>query len=173
MNLLITCARYLESETEEEIRHILNEIGDPEPIIIITNMSGILTVKTVVNPTAVVERFKEKMSDEPWSIRYCLRVIPIQKVTRTEITSIEEEVKKMIQLMVDNESYRITIEKRNSDISSQELITRIARNIKNRVSLEHPDKILLIEILENITGISIIKTSEILSVEKFKRDSSE
>ena len=28
--------------------------------------------------------------DEPWSIRYCLRIIPIQKVVETEIQEIEK-----------------------------------------------------------------------------------
>jgi tRNA acetyltransferase TAN1 len=52
----------------------------------------------------------------------------------------------------EGESYRISIEKRNSDISSQEVITKIANKIKNKVSLENPDKIIQIEILGGITG---------------------
>jgi tRNA acetyltransferase TAN1 len=65
------------------------------------------------------------------------------------------------------------LEKRNSDISSQELITKIAKNIKNKVSLENPDKIIQIEILGGITGMSILKKSDILSVEKTKRSMSD
>ena len=71
------------------------------------------------------------------------------------------------------ETYRISIEKRNSDLSSKEIITKIADKIKNNVSLEFPDKVVLIEILGNRTGISILKKSDILSVEKTKRSISE
>ena len=65
------------------------------------------------------------------------------------------------------------LKKRNSDLSSKEIITKIANNIKNKVSLEFPDRILLIEILGNKTGVSILKKSDILSTEKTKRSMSE
>ena len=173
MNLIITCARHLEPETEQEIRNILEEMGDLEPIITITNMSGILTARTTLEPVEVVRRIREKIMDEPWSIRYCLRIIPIQKIVGTDIDIIEKEISGMVDLISEGESYRISIEKRNSDILSQDLISRIAKNIKNRVSLEFPDKIVLIEILGNKTGLAVVRRSDILSVEKTKRTMSE
>lgn len=152
---------------------ILEKLGDSEPTIIITNMSGILTAETKLDPIEVVKKIKEMLLDEPWCIRYCLRIIPIQKITETKIESIEEGVTDLIKLISNGESYRISIEKRNSNISSQELISRIAKKIENKVSLEFPDKIILIEILGNKTGIAIVKKEDILSVEKTKRSISE
>ena len=81
MNLIITCARHLETETRQELIGILEKIGDSEPTITITNMSGILTAETKLDPIEVVKKIKEMLLDEPWCIRYCLRVIPIQKIT--------------------------------------------------------------------------------------------
>jgi len=173
LNLIITCARHLESETKQELSSILERIGDSEPSISITNMSGILTAETKLEPIQVVNKIKEMLLDEPWSIRYCLRIIPIQKITETDIESIENGVSDLINLISENESYRISIEKRNSNISSQEIISRIAKKIKNKVSLEFPDKVVLIEILGNKTGIAIVKKTDILSIEKTKRSLSE
>lgn len=173
MNLIITCARHLETETKQELIGILDKIGDSKPGIIITDMSGILTVETVLDPINIVKKIKEMLLDEPWCVRYCLRVIPIQKITKTQIEEIEKGVLELIKFISDEESYRISIEKRNSNISSQDLISRIASKIKNKVSLEFPEKIILIEILGNITGISVVKTTDILSVEKIKRSNSE
>ena len=152
---------------------ILEKLGDSEPTIIITNMSGILTAETKLDPIEVVKKIKEMLLDEPWCIRYCLRIIPIQKIIETKIESIEEGVTDLIKLISNGESYRISIEKRNSNISSQELISRVAKKIENKVSLEFPDKIILIEILGNKTGIAIVKKEDILSVEKTKRSISE
>jgi len=173
LNLIITCARHLEHDAEEELENILEEMGDSEYTITITKMSGILTAKTSLEPTEVIRKVKEKLLDEPWSIRYCLRIIPVQKVTDTNIDEIEKEIVSIKNLILENESYRISIEKRNSDISGQEIISRVAKNIKNKVSLEYPDKIVLIEILGNKTGLGIVKKSDILSVEKTKRSLSE
>jgi tRNA acetyltransferase TAN1 len=171
--LIITCARHLEEETEEEIIDILDELGDSDVKTSISNMSGILTAETSLDPLEVVKKMKEMLLDEPWSIRYCLRVIPIQKFIETNVKGIEEAVSSMSNQIQDTDTYRISIEKRNSDISSKEIITKIADQIKNKVSLEFPDKTILIEILGNVTGISILKKSDILSLEKTKRSMSE
>ena len=173
MNLIITCARHLEQETKEELLNILEEFGDPDANIVISDMSGIMTASTKLEPIEVVRRIKEMILDEPWSIRYCLRIIPIQKVIETTIENIEKTIENMNEQIKSGETYRISIEKRNSDLSSKEIITKIADKIKNNVSLEFPDKVVLIEILGNNTGISILKKSDILSVEKTKRSISE
>ena len=173
MNLIITCARHLEEETEDEIIDILEELGDSDVKISISSMSGILTAETTLDPIEVVRKMKEILLDEPWSIRYCLRVIPIQKFIETNVEEIEKTISSMLNQIQDTDTYRISIEKRNSNISSKEIITKIADKIKNKVSLEFADKIILIEILGNKTGISILKKSDILSIEKTKRSISE
>ncbi len=173
MNLIITCARHLEPETEEELRSILEEYGDSDVKISITKMSGILTAETKLEPIQVIKKIKEMLLDEPWSIRYCLRIIPIQKMIETRIEGIEKTVKELSNQISEEETYRILIEKRNSDLSSKEIISKIANKLKNKVSLEYPDKVILIEILGSKTGISILKKSDILSIEKTKRSISE
>ena len=173
MNLIITCARHLEEDTEEELRDILDELGDSEIEVSISDMSGILTAQTKLDPIEVVKKMKEILLDQPWSIRYCLRIIPIQKVIETKIEVIEMAISNISNQILDGETYRILIEKRNSDISSKEIITKIAHEIKNKVSLDFPDKIILIEILGGMTGISILKEVDILSIEKTKRSMSE
>ena len=173
MNLIVTCARHFEPEAEEELVDILEELGDSDVKVSITNMSGILTAETKIDPVEVTRKIRKMLLDEPWSVRYCLRIIPIQKVVETKIESIEKGVEDLHKQILDNETYRISIEKRNSDISSQEIITKIANKIKNKVSLDFPDKVILIEILGNLAGISILKKSDILSTEKTKRSISE
>ncbi|KFM19659.1 THUMP domain-containing protein [Marine Group I thaumarchaeote SCGC AAA799-P11] len=173
MNLIITCARHLEPETEEELRGFLDEFGDSDPKVTITSMSGILTAETKLDPVEVVRKIKEMLLDEPWSVRYCLRIIPIQRTVETKIEEIEKIVEELSDNISKEEKYRISIEKRNSDMSSQDIITKIAKKIKNQVSLEFPDKVVLIEIIGNKTGISVLKKSDILSTEKTKRSISE
>ena len=173
MNLIVTCARHLENETKEELKDILSEFGDPDPEITITKMSGILTCHINLEPIETVRKLRDILLDEPWSIRYCLRVIPIEETVTTDISEIEAKIKTMADKVLPGETYRISIEKRNSDISGQEIISAIAKKFQNKVSLEFPDKVVLIEILENITGISILKKSDVLSLEKTKRSMSE
>ena len=169
MNLIITCARNLESETKNEIRKILDELGDQEPEILNVGMRGILMVNTIIEPSKIIDWVKNKIIEEPWLIRYCLRIIPIQMITETEIDKIKQNVIKLKDTIQKNDSYRITIEKRNTSISSNEIITEVAEIFPNKVSLNQPDWIILIEIIGNETGISILKNDELFSLDKAKR----
>ena len=171
MNLIITCARNLESETKNEIRKMLDELGDQEPEIVNVGMRGILMVNTIIEPLKIIGWIKNKVIDEPWLIRYCLRIIPIQRMIDTDIDKIKQNVTKLSNVIQKNNSYRITIEKRNTNVSSNEIITEIAKIFPNKVSLNQPDWIVLIEILGNKTGISILKENEIFSLDKAKRAS--
>ena len=171
MNLLVTCARNLETETKNEIGKILDEIGDQESEVLNVGMRGILMVNTSIEPSKIIDWVKDKVVEEPWLIRYCLRMIPIQSVTETDMSKITKDVIKLKDVIQQNDSYRITIEKRNTDMSSTEIITEIAKIFPNKVSLNQPDWIVLIEILGDKTGISILKENEIFSLDKAKRAS--
>ena len=169
MNLIITCARNLESDTKNEIKKIVDELGDQKPEILNVGMRGILMVNTIIEPSKIIDWVKNKIIEEPWLIRYCLRIIPIQRITDTEIDKIKQNVIKLKDAIQKNDSYRITIEKRNTSISSNEIITEVAKIFPNKVSLKQPDWIILIEILGNRTGISILKEDELFSLDKSKR----
>ena len=171
MNLLVTCARNLETETKSEIVKIFEGVGDQEPEILNVGMRGILMVNTNIEPSKIIDCIRDKITEEPWLIRYCLRIIPIQSITETEMSTITKNVIELKDIIQQNDSYRITIEKRNTDMSSTEIITEIAKILPNKVSLNQPDWIILIEILGDKTGISILKENEIFSLDKAKRAS--
>jgi len=169
LNLIITCARNLESETKNEIKKILDDLGDQEPKILNVGMRGILMVDTIIEPSKIIDWIRTKIVEEPWLIRYCLRIIPIQSITETNIDKIKQNVIKLKDSIQKNDSYRITVEKRNTSISTNEIITEVAKIFPDKVSLNKPDLIVLIEILGDKTGISILKDSELFSLDKSKR----
>ena len=163
----------MEPEAKKETRRILKQAGDTEPDIFITKMSGILIARTGLDPFEAIKKIREMLLEEPWSIRYCHRLIPIQVITETRIKDVEEGVEHISEKILEKDTYKISVKKRDADISSQEWISRIAEKIPNKVSLDNPDKVILVEVLGKETGIAIIQKDDILSVEKTKRDMSE
>ena len=170
MNLIVTCPRNLEPEAESEIKKILNELDDQEPEIFQTDMRGILMVNTILEPLKIIDWVKNKINDEPWFFRYCLRIIPVQKTTDTDIDKIKQNVMNLKSIIQENDSYRITVEKRNSNMPSSQIINQIAEIIPNKVSLDEPDWVILVEIFGEKTCISILKNDSIFSLEKSKRN---
>ena len=173
MNLIITSSRHLKPEAAEEMSEILEEFGDSNATIEISELSGILTATTSLDPFLVVKKIQEKILDEPWMIRYCLRVIPLHDAVYTKNKDIVNSVLNHINIIQPQDTYRITVEKRHSDISTSEIISEIADKIQNKVSLEKFDWMILIEILGKRTGIAILKEDNVLSTQKVKRSLSE
>ncbi|NIP61454.1 MAG: RNA methyltransferase [Nitrosopumilaceae archaeon] len=169
MNLIITCARHLEEEADSEVIKILEKIGDQEPKSTITKMPGIILVDTSIDPFVVTRKIKEIIEEEPWQIRYIMRVIPIERFIETKNEEITNNVQDLIQKIGKEETYRISVKKRHSLISSRQIITEIAIRVKNKVNLENPSWIILIEIFGSKTGVSVLHAQDIVSVEKTKR----
>ena len=173
MNLIVTSSRHLEDEAAQEITTILESLGDDNSTTNITSLSGIVTCNTKLEPFSVIKKIQEKILEEPWSIRYCHRIIPIQETVDTEKQNIVNSVLDHAKIMKNEDTYRITVEKRHSGISTMEIIDAIADKIDNKVSLEKFDWIILVEILGSKTGISVLKENDILSTQKLKRSLSE
>ena len=159
----------MEVETINEVTHLLDEFGDPNAKSSKTGFSGIIKIETTMDLLELIEKFRDKIENEPWELRYCSRVIPIQKTCKTDLTSIKDNVIKLISLIKPNESYKISIERRNSELIRNEIISNIANLLSNSVSLEIPDWEVIIQILGNETGVSVIPANCILSISKIKR----
>lgn len=162
----------MEEETTDEVAGILEEMGDSKHNIEITGMSGILTVDTACDPVLVSNKIRDMLIDEPWSIRYCMRVIPIQETCSAQIDTIASAAAKIAHDKITKDAtYRITVEKRNSSLASRDIIEAVARDIKNKVSLEHADVTILIEVLGKIAGVSVLlDDAGIFSAEKTRRN---
>lgn len=170
MNLIVTCSRHLEEEASDEIVSALESLGDDAAKAGHSRFSGIVTVDTSLDPLEVIDKIRAKILDEPWTMRYCHRFIPIQESTRATLDDIVKAVQKHVNRMGQDDSFRITIEKRGSELSTKEIIDSIADIVKNKVSLEEYDWNIIVEILGDIVGVSILKKDEIVSTMKLKRD---
>ncbi len=167
-NLLATTSRGNEGDACSELWYLLEEIGDSTPIVEKTGVSGLIAAKTAPNPFEVVDNFRKILRERPYEFRYTLRIIPIEKVIRTDLGEIKRIATELSSRIGENETFRVTVEKRFTETPSQNIIEAAAANIKREVNLKNPDKILLIEVVGELTGISVIKPDDILSVMKEK-----
>ncbi len=159
----------MELKAINEVSKLLDEFGDSNSSVLKTQFSGIIKIETGLKILELIEKFRDKIENEPWELRYCSRIIPIQKTCQTDLITIKQNVADLIPLIDPNETYKISIERRDSKLIRNEIISNIAKLLTNHVSLERPDWEIIIQIIGNETGVSILPSNSILSVSKLKR----
>jgi tRNA acetyltransferase TAN1 len=144
------------------------ELGDNEAQAAKTKIRGLIVAKTSLDPCTVIEKFREIVKERPYEFRYALRILPIEKVVPTDLEEIKKASAELAKKIGENETFRVTIEKRFTNLHSKELIEAAVGETKNTANLENPDKILLIEVLGALTGLSLLKPNDMLAVMKEK-----
>ena len=167
-NLLVTTSRYREDDAFDEILELLDVLGDKDPSIEVSSVSGIILVDTILNPFQFVEDCKEIVRKDPWKFRYVLRVIPLEMNCKAELTEIHAIVNQLSKKIDAQETYRVLIEKRHSRLHSSEIISTVTSKLKMKVNLDSPNWIILIQIVKMVAGISILRPSQIFSSVKEK-----
>jgi tRNA acetyltransferase TAN1 len=165
-NLLATSEIRSQSEACSELWMLLRAVGDETPAVDRSPVKGLITARTKIDPVEAIESLKDELHRSPDSFRVLLRIMPIEAVVRTEIGVIAEAAQGLASKIGESESFRVTLEKRRTGLRSREVIDAVAGGIERRVDLEEPDWVVLVEIVGNHAGISVVHPEGLLNVQK-------
>jgi tRNA acetyltransferase TAN1 len=160
-NLIASTFKHREEDAQDELLDTLEMLGDYASESQTTDISGIVLGFTKLDPFQIVNSLRDLVKNEPWQIRYVLRLLPIELVVYTEPKSIKNAAKKLALKIQNGDTFRITIERRHTLVTSSDIIATIAKEIDNKVNLKNPDWIVLVEVVGGQTGISVIKPDQI------------
>lgn len=169
-DLLISSARGNEPEANSESRYIIGELGDRNAITDLTSVSGLTVATTALEPTSIISKLRELLRSRPWQFRYVLKIKPIEQVVESNIQNIVDATTDKVHKIGSAQTFRVSVEKRRSNLSSKDIIDAVASAIKRKVELRNPDKIVLIEVIGSLTGVSVIDPDGIFSVEREKKN---
>ena len=167
-NLLVTTWRGNENNARSELTRLLEAIGESSLNVDKTGVSGLIVAKTSSDPFEVINRFRSILRERPYEFRHALRLIPIERVVHTDLDQVKEAVTQLGSRIGENETFRVTIEKRFTAIHTRDIIQAAATSINRKVNLQNPDYIMLIEVVGGFTGLSLIKPKDTISVLKEK-----
>ena len=168
-NLLVSSSRGEERDANSELQYLLRELGDKNARTDYTIVSGLTVAKTSLEPTRVVNDLRTSLRDCRWKFRYVLKVKPVRAVVACNISEIVAAAAQQVSRIRENETFRVSVEKRRNAIPSKEIIDAVASKIPRKVELQSPGKIVMIEIIGDLAGVSVIEPGGILGVEKEKR----
>ncbi|NVM44111.1 MAG: hypothetical protein HWN79_04250 [Candidatus Lokiarchaeota archaeon] len=165
-NLLISTSRFNEVNAKAELWFTLLMCGDKYPIISGTKYPGLITAATNIENKEVVLKIKKILEKDPDFFQFILKIVPIDYVCETKLNILKEIVEKYHSLYLNkNNSFKIELNRRKSTIIDRDiLIETIAKIFNNKVDLDNPDRILRIEILGNVSGISFLNPDDILII---------
>jgi len=168
-NLVVSTSRGNERNTCSEMWYLLGEVGDRGSAIETTGVIGLVVAKTKLDPIKAVSDLRGLLKERPWEFKYTLKLVPVQKVVQAQLSDIEAAALDLATGIGEKDKFRVTVEKRHTDLASKTIIDRVAKKIERTVDLDDPDKVVLIEVIGQLAGVSLIKPSDVLSVEREKR----
>jgi tRNA acetyltransferase TAN1 len=167
-NILATTLRGLERSACFELKHLLEQIGDPSADVRKSGIRGLIAARTILDEFQTVKSLREILVERPYEFRYVLRIIPIQTIVATDLKAIADKASELSSGIAEDETFRVTVEKRFTTLHTREIIEAAAANIKRKVNLDRPDRILLVEVVGGATGMGVIRPEDIISVMKEK-----
>ena len=172
-NLIVTTQRGNERNCVKEVLMLVNEAGGPETKLKRTRFPGLLTGTVEGDPVDLLRKIRPLIEEDPWDLRFTQKLVPIQKNVTADLSSIKDAAGGFAPMIPDGASFKIVVNKRGSDLRTSEIIREAASTIERKVDLENPDKIIQIEIIDDVAGISLIEGDDIVSVTKLQEKAME
>ncbi len=163
INLLITCPRGIEDKIASNLYFILkSDLLDSLADCEISSYPGIIYAYTSKILPEVISFIRTKLASNKWYLGNFSKLIPLHKTTSLNEDEIIQAAWKLGSEINQDEKFKIQINNRGKKFNTLLLINKIASKINRRVDLEKPDKILVIEVLDNFCGISLLDDSLII-----------
>jgi tRNA(Ser,Leu) C12 N-acetylase TAN1 len=167
-NLLVTYHPRQRAAAAEELDGVLRKIGEA-PKIVDSTVEGVLLAR-VSDSRRVVNRLRDLMRADPSSFMLTYHYTPIDTWCTSTLTAMQTAITSAAKGIDEHEKWCLDLHKRNWDkLDGVSLKVKLTKDIKTgTVSLEHPQKIIQVEILSHEAGISLLSPSDILDVRQAK-----
>ncbi len=165
-NLLATTEKILMSAASSQLWMNLRAVGDEEARTNKTRIGGLIQGQTNLDPVETIHLLREHLRSEPDRYDKLFRILPVIEWVETSMDEIVGEVESQKGKVKPEDTFRVTVEKRRTDLGRLDVIEPVAAVFDNEVDLEEPDWVVLIEIIGGKTGVSIIREEDMLNVQK-------
>ncbi len=171
-NLFVTYDIRNRRESKEEVLWVLGKVGEEEPRFLSSRARGIFLILISRESREITKKLVNLCKEAPDEFWYTYNYIPIDVWCSSELDEMEENVKRLAEGIKEEETWRMTVNKRfYNQYHTMEIIEALAKDINwGKVDLKNPQKVIQIEIIGKQAGISLLEPSDIFSVSKVKSE---
>jgi len=167
-NLLISCRRFQEVESCQELRRIIEEEPDLGSLewCKLTGITCLVVAKVEGDAHAFAARIGKLVKKMPWIIRELLKIHPIDLVVDSTLEAIRDGSRELAKRMSNTAKFRINLNRRDTNLDRDKLLHEIATQFPGKVDLEEYDWVVDVEILGPVTGLGLLREDEIVSLRR-------
>ena len=174
MSFLISSQRSFERDALSEAFYIISDIlkHDLKPLRSrVPGLSILRLTDESSDPFEIISKIVDYI-EEKGPLVACLKIVPLECLIKTNLQNIALKTTEMAKLKIlPSNSWRITVNKRQSNLGTFQVINEVAEEINwGIVNLETFELEVRIEIIRDLTGISIMKPNTEISMVKYSID---
>lgn len=150
-----------------EITRALERFGDPDSLVEKTDVMGIAVVHTSLDNREVIKRCRVLREGEPLdSFEFAIKWVPVDYWCVTDLSAIKQVIDSNIRERIGkDQTWGMKVHKRRwQRYHTIEIIEYLAADIERKVDLNHPDRIVWVDVVGRRTAISLLKPEEIFSL---------
>ena len=153
-------------EAMERLRDIGIEVEDKMK----SSVPGLLLVRVAGNPKEAIRRLKEFALKFPEVFQYTHRWVPIERWVAPEEKAMIRAAKELGAGIKDEDRWKLDLKSRSIlKCPSRELVCMLTDPIdRGTVDLDDPDKILVVEMVSDAAGFSLVGKDEFFDINQIR-----
>jgi len=164
MELLVSYSRGHYGKARREILLILGRLGDARASVERTAVDGIALAQTTLASRDVVHRCRELFL-QGFVFEHAIKWVPVDYWCEADLQAIRRVlVEKVRDRIAPSETWGMKVAKRRwQRYHTQDIVANLAGAIDRRVDLDHPDKLVRVDVVGREVAVSVLQPGEVFS----------
>ena len=118
----------------------------------------------------ITQGLRELLEEDAFGFHFVLKLTPLEIMVPSEKEEILKACSQLHERIGPEETFKIIVQKRFTSFRSMELIQSVGELIPRKVNLSNPDKIVMIQVVGDETGIALLVPEDIISIAKMNEE---
>jgi tRNA acetyltransferase TAN1 len=164
MDLLISHPRGRYRKARREILRTLTRLGDEHAAIERTAVQGIALVHTALDAKEVVHHCRD-LFEQGFTFEHAIKWIPVDFWCESDLDTLRLHLAEVAGAQIaPNETWGMRVDRHGwQRYRTPQIVTHLARAIDRRVELDHPDKVVRVDIVGERAAVSVLRPDDIFS----------
>jgi tRNA(Ser,Leu) C12 N-acetylase TAN1 len=164
MELLVSYQRGRYGKARREILRVLKRLGDEHASVERTAVDGVSLARTALDGREVVRNCRELFL-HGFTFEHAVKWVPVDYWCEADLQAIRRVLaEKVREQIAPNETWGMNVAKRRwQRYHTQEIVAHLAGAIDRKVNLNHPDKLVRVDVVGNEAAVSVLRPGEVFS----------